>query len=352
MSASIAAAQEGSKVILIEKSSFLGGDTMMAGGAFNAVDPEAQAERVLSEAQKNTLDSYLALSTTDADLHLDQFPEWAEVLTTLQSDIQAFYKANAGKTAGKDMPGFDSISLHMWHIYTGGLRQMNDGRWIASDIDLARTLAESALNSYDWAGSIGVGTASHAGAGETLYTVLGAMWPRTHAYTAGAAVDSGYCRSAAEAEGVTIYTETAATDLASRWHAVRPAFRLKKPTELAVTIGSGDTALCWPAAATARIRQMVKQYDDYWGDDLTDRTLTTNVGTNTGDGIVMAMEIGAAYDVGLGVSQLMPCSSSPIKGTMTDGIWADASEQIWIDGQRRTLCRRIRGTRRSGQGFA
>ena len=87
---------------------------------------------------------------------------------------------------------------------------------------------------------------------------------------------------------------------------------------------------------------MVKQYDEYWGDDLTDRTLTTNVGTNTGDGIVMAMEIGADT-TGLGVSQLMP-SSSPIKGTMTDGIWADASEQIWIDGRGRTLCRRIRGT--------
>lgn len=50
---------------------------------------------------------------------------------------------------------------------------------------------------------------------------------------------------------------------------------------------------------------MVKQYDEYWGDDLTDRTLTTNVGTNTGDGIVMAMEIGADT-TGLGVSQLMP----------------------------------------------
>lgn len=70
---------------------------------------------------------------------------------------------------------------------------------------------------------------------------------------------------------------------------------------------------------------MVKQYDEYWGDDLTDRTLTTNVGTNTGDGIVMAMEIGADT-TGLGVSQLMP-SSSPIKGTMTDGSGADASEQ-------------------------
>ena len=174
--ATISAAQEGSQVILIEKSSFLGGNTMMAGGAYNAVDTEAQAEVILTEAQKNTLDSYLALSATDENLHLDQFPEWVEVLTQLQQDITDFYAANVGKTAGVDMPGFDSISLHMWHIYVGGLRQMNDGDWIASDIDLARTLAENALNSYDWAGSLGVGIASHEGAGETLSTVLGAMW--------------------------------------------------------------------------------------------------------------------------------------------------------------------------------
>ena len=77
--------------------------------------------------------------------------------------------------------------------------------------------------------------------------------------------------------------------------------------------------------------KMVKEYDNYWGDDLTDHTLTTNVGTNTGDGIVMAQEIGAGT-VGLDVVQLMP-SSSPIKGTMTDGIWGDASQQIWIDGE-------------------
>ena len=48
------------------------------------------------------------------------------------------------------MPGYDSVELHMWHIYTGGLRQMNDGKWVASDIDLARTLAENALGTYEW----------------------------------------------------------------------------------------------------------------------------------------------------------------------------------------------------------
>ncbi len=328
LSAAISAAQQGANVILVEKSSFLGGDTMMAGGAFNAVDTEAQAETILTEAQKNTLDSYLALTTADENLHLDQFPEWAEVLTQRQLDINDYYAANAGKTAGVDMPGFDSISLHMWHIYVGGLRQMNDGRWIASDIDLARTLAESALDSYDWAGSLGVGIASHEGAGDTLYTVLGAMWPRTHAYTAGVPLIE-VLEKAAEDAGVTIYTETEATSLLTDDSGKVVGIEAEKADGTKVTINT-NTGVILASGGYCANPAMVKEYDEYWGDDLTDRTLTTNVGTNTGDGIVMAMAVGADT-VDLGVSQLMP-SSSPIKGTMTDGVWADASEQIWIDG--------------------
>ena len=226
------------------------------------------------------------------------------------------------------MAGFDSISLHMWHIYVGGLREMNDGTWIASDIDLARTLAEGALDSYDWAGSLGVGTASHEGAGESLYTVLGAMWPRTHAYTAGVPLMQ-VLEAAAQAEGVTIYTETAATKLLTDANGKVNGIEAEKADGTKVTIEAANGVILASGGYCANPK-MVKEYDNYWGDDLTDHTLTTNVGTNTGDGIIMAMEIGA-NTVDLGVSQLMP-SSSPIKGTMTDGVWADASEQLWIDG--------------------
>jgi flavocytochrome c len=328
LSAAISAAQQGSNVILIEKSSFLGGNTMMAGGAFNAVDPEAQAERILTVAQKNTLDSYLALSADDEDLHFAEFPEWADVLAELQADIKAFYAANEGKIAGEDMPGYDSTALHMWHIYTGGLRQMADGHWIAPNINLDRTLAENALDSYDWTGSIGVGIASHEGAGSSLYTVLGAMWPRTHAYDAGLALINAL-REAAEKEGVTIYTETAGQTLITDASGKVTGINAEKADGTPITINTtkGVVLACGGYCANPA---MVKEYDEYWGDDLTDHTLTTNVGTNTGDGIVMATEIGADT-VDLGVAQLMP-SSSPIKGTMTDGIWADASEQIWING--------------------
>ena len=45
---------------------------------------------------------------------------------------------------------------------------MNDGTWVASNIDLARNLAENALDSYDWTGDLGIETAGHVWYGSTL----------------------------------------------------------------------------------------------------------------------------------------------------------------------------------------
>lgn len=329
-SAATTAAQEGAEVIMIEKSSVAGGNTLMQGGAFNANDDDAQAETVLTEAQKTTLDGYLALKASDEKLHFDAFPEWKEVLADLQADIKKFYAENEGKTVGKDMPGYDSVELHMWHIYTGGLRQMNDGKWVASDIDLARTLAENALGTYEWCvDSLNVEGQYGKGAGESLFTVLGAMWPRTHKFmTSTPLIDT--LTKAAEKEGVKLYTEVAAKSLITDENGKVVGANCEKADGTKVTVNTKKGVILTSGGYGANPK-MVKEYDNYWGDDLTDHTLTTNVGTNTGDGIVMAQEIGAGT-VGLDVVQLMP-SSSPIKGTMTDGIWGDASQQIWIDGE-------------------
>lgn len=329
-SAATTAAQEGAEVIMIEKSSVAGGNTLMQGGAFNANDDDAQAETILTEAQKTTLDGYLALKPSDKKLHFDAFPEWKEVLADLQADIKKFYAENEGKTVGKDMPGYDSVELHMWHIYTGGLRQMNDGKWVASDIDLARTLAENALGTYEWCvDSLNVEGQYGKGAGESLFTVLGAMWPRTHKFmTSTPLIDT--LTKAAEKEGVKLYTEVAAKSLITDENGKVVGANCEKADGTKVTVNTKKGVIITSGGYGANPK-MVKEYDNYWGDDLTDHTLTTNVGTNTGDGIVMAQEIGAGT-VGLDVVQLMP-SSSPIKGTMTDGIWGDASQQIWIDGE-------------------
>ena len=333
LSAAITAAQQGSKVILIDKSSILGGNTLVAGAAYNAVDPEAQALMILTKAQKDTMDSYLAMSEGDADLKLDLFPEWKSVLTEVQTDISEFYAANEGKTAGEDMPGFDSIAMHMWQIYIGGLRQMENGTWIASDLDLARVLAEEALPSFKWMGENGLnavyGDATMTDGRTGLSTVLGAMWPRTHSFMSGADRIPQLAKRAAE-EGVEIYTETAGTELLVDANGKIIGAKAEQIDGTQITINTTKGVVLATGGYCAN-PAMVKEYDQYWGDNLSDRTLSTNLGTNNGDGIVMAQAIGAQV-VGMEVAQMMP-SSSPTKGTMTDGIWGDASEQIWIDAE-------------------
>ena len=325
--AAITAAQQGADVILIEKSSVLGGNTMMAGSAYNAVDEEAQSRMLLTKAQKDTLDGYLKLAETDEALKLNEFPEWKEVLTQLQADIKEFYATNEGKTVGDDMPGFDSVALHMWHIYTGGLRQLETGEWIASDIDLARVLATNALPAFMWMDEIGLESVYGSKAENGLSTVLGAMWPRTHSFmTKDARIVK--LLEVAESCGVTVYTETAGTELLVEGGKVVGALAEQADgTKITINTTKGVVLATGGYCANPA---MVKEYDAYWGDDLSDYTLSTNLGTNEGDGIIMAETIGAAL-TGMEIAQMMP-SSSPVKGTMTDGVWGDAAAQIWIDG--------------------
>jgi urocanate reductase len=332
LTAAIRAAEEGADVILIEKGSVLGGNTMMAGAAYNAVDTEAQGVMILSKAQKATLDEYLALDSADESLKFDVYPEWEEVLTELKADINAFYSANKGKEAGVDMPGFDSVALHMWHIYTGGLRQLANGKWIAPNLELARTLASSSLDTFKWMGEIGLnasyGAEANYGGAPGTGTVLGAMWPRTHSFMSGAE-RIPHLAKVAKDKGVTIYTETKGTEILVDSSGKVVGAKAEQTDGTQITINTKNGVILATGGYCANPK-MVKEYDQYWGDDLSDRTLSTNMGTNEGDGIIMAQAIGADV-TGMEVAQMMP-SSSPVKGTMTDGIWADAAEQIWIDG--------------------
>ena len=54
LSAAVSAAQNDAKVILIEKTAALGGNTIRAGGPYNAVDPDRQANVKLPSAMKRS----------------------------------------------------------------------------------------------------------------------------------------------------------------------------------------------------------------------------------------------------------------------------------------------------------
>jgi urocanate reductase len=304
LTASITAAQNGAKVILVEKAGSLGGNTLIAGQGFNACDPERQANTEMSEALLGQLKSYLDLDPAD-------FGAFAEVLETVKGQIND-YIASGSTTL------FDSPELHMLHTYMGGKRTGLDGTVIEPDLELARTFATNALDALEWAESIG------AQWNDTTSTILGAMWPRSHGLANGNVIT--ILTDAAKANGVEIVTDTRANELiVENGKVVGVKATTSEGANVTLHANSGVVLATGGFSANA---PMVVEYNNYWP-GLSDTMPSTNAPTITGDGIVMAKAIGADL-VGMGFAQLMP-SSHPVDGSLFSGIWGSAETQVFVN---------------------
>lgn len=304
LTASITAAQNGAKVILVEKAGSLGGNTLIAGQGFNACDPERQANTEMSEALLGQLKSYL-------DLDPAYFGAFAEVLETVKGQIND-YIASGSTTL------FDSPELHMLHTYMGGKRTGLDGTVIEPDLELARTFATNALDALEWAESIG------AQWNDTTSTILGAMWPRSHGLANGNVIT--ILTDAAKANGVEIVTDTRANDLiVENGKVVGVKATTSEGANVTLHANSGVVLATGGFSANA---PMVVEYNNYWP-GLSDTMPSTNAPTITGDGIVMAKAVGADL-VGMGFAQLMP-SSHPVDGSLFSGIWGSAETQVFVN---------------------
>ena len=304
LTASITAAQNGAKVILVEKAGSLGGNTLIAGQGFNACDPERQANTEMSEALLGQLKSYLDLDPAD-------FGAFAEVLETVKGQIND-YIASGSTTL------FDSPELHMLHTYLGGKRTGLDGTVIEPDLELARTFATNALDALEWAESIG------AQWNDTTSTILGAMWPRSHGLANGNVIT--ILTDAAKANGVEIVTDTRANELiVENGKVVGVKATTSEGANVTLHANSGVVLATGGFSANA---PMVVEYNNYWP-GLSDTMPSTNAPTITGDGIVMAKAVGADL-VGMGFAQLMP-SSHPVDGSLFSGIWGSAETQVFVN---------------------
>ena len=304
LTASITAAQNGAKVILVEKAGSLGGNTLIAGQGFNACDPERQANTEMSEALLGQLKSYLDLDPAD-------FGAFAEVLETVKGQIND-YIASGSTTL------FDSPELHMLHTYMGGKRTGLDGTVIEPDLELARTFATNALDALEWAESIG------AQWNDTTSTILGAMWPRSHGLANGNVIT--ILTDAAKANGVEIVTDTRANELiVESGKVVGVKATTSEGANVTLHANSGVVLATGGFSANA---PMVVEYNNYWP-GLSDTMPSTNAPTITGDGIVMAKAVGADL-VGMGFAQLMP-SSHPVDGSLFSGIWGSAETQVFVN---------------------
>lgn len=214
---------------------------------------------------------------------------------------------------------FDSPELHMLHCYMGGTRTGLDGTVISPDLALVDVFAHNALDGLKWLESIGGGWE------DTVSTILGAMWPRSHGLATGNVIPT--LEQAARENGVEILLNTAGKELTMEDGKVSGV--IAKNGEATVTLHANKSVIIATGGFAANA-PMVCQYNNYWP-GLSDTMASTNSANLTGDGIVMAQAIGADV-TGMGFAQLMP-SSHPVDGSLFTGVWGSAETQLFVNKQ-------------------
>jgi len=161
LSAAVSAAKNGGSVILVEKMSVLGGNTILAGGAMNYSDQELEANLPMTDGLKENV-----LKVINTEPKND---EMAELQTALQKEYDEYLASGA---TGQ----FDSVNLHILQTYI-------DGDYLGN-LELIKTLCTEAVVTGDWLQELGVKWED-----KTVLKV-GALWPRCHmaqGYTSGKA---------------------------------------------------------------------------------------------------------------------------------------------------------------------
>jgi Uncharacterized protein conserved in bacteria len=215
MMAAASAAQNGATVLVIEKQSEMGGNTLVAGGPYQASQPSAVWDPANPDAteavyevtgetvqkakmdagrlvtlqmildwneqpfDENVQDASAIMSVNDYDLpergvHADFLP----TLQTLKNQIREYMTyADAKMKAGAketDLTLFSTVELHIFQTYYGGLRLDHDkNKWITNDYALVKQMCEEANNIKPWL--IEQGSAFDNSQG----TLIGSMWQRT-----------------------------------------------------------------------------------------------------------------------------------------------------------------------------
>lgn len=310
LSAAVSASADGASVIVIEKGAAVGGNTLRAGGAYNAVDSVRQQNLLMEESQISELKAITTVDPSTVD------KEYRETLTTLQGQITEYLSGDTSKL-------FDTIELHTYQTYMGGKRTGLDGEVIFGDYDLVHTLTSQSLDALQWVETLD----ESVEISDDIGTVLGGLWPRMHSLTTQ--VGHGFIDpfvTACENNGVEIITDTAAKELISEDGKIIGVIA-EKTDGTPVTVHA-NKAVVMATGGYGANPKMAMEYDNYWG-VLNEEMPTTNSSLLTGDGIVMGEQVGANL-IGMGFIQLMP-SSQPVTGSLGGGLWSSAEHQVFVN---------------------
>jgi fumarate reductase flavoprotein subunit len=352
MAAAAQAAQDGATVLVIEKAAEIGGNTLVSGGAFQAVqpsmvwdpnDPEATTgvyeptktvvqkvksdsgrlatlKTILTWSEKpfdGTVKDKAAIKSVD-DYNLPERGVHAEYLPTLlalKTQIRKYMEyADKHLSAGQketDLTVFSTVELHIFQTYYGGLRLNREKtQWVVGDFNLVDQLCRQAYDIRPWLEKQG------AQIDNQQTTLIGCLWQRINPVIGGT-VDGTFYKDKwgayfkttentllkANAKNKIMYRTTAKALVVKDGRVTGVKAVQFDGTEVEVTAKKGVILATGGYGSNIK---MVLDTNDYWDPKyLTSAIKTTNRNLSQGEGLVMGQAVGAAV-TGLGWTQLMP----------------------------------------------
>ena len=299
LAAALTAAEEGASVIILEKGAAYGGNTILAGGYYQAAHPDYLQYASLTDGQKEEIERYISLEPKD------------ERMASWQAKVKEQYAEHLA--AGHEYL-FDSPELHMIQTYDGGD--------YLGDSELIEMMCYGDVDSMNWLSDHGFTWK------KKTVAIVGSIWMRCKAsdtYASG----QGFINVISDAIQTVFEcrAEHLVKDDAGRVVGVTGVSTVDG-TPYTVSANKGVILASGGFSANVEMRQ---EYDEIWG-NLTEAVPTTNAPTITGDGIVMAKEVGAAL-TGMGQIQLLPLAD-PVTGSTSNVIGEGTNMYVNQEGKR------------------
>jgi fumarate reductase flavoprotein subunit len=352
MSAAAAAAEEMGEdgtVLVIEQMVEEGGNTLVAGGSWQSVrrgdiwEPENITSTAntpwpgfSSTANKSKmvfgyigmLETILAWEEKPFDVTSTQntpeykrgvHDEFMPLLRTLKQQVRYYleeyaYPAMDAGVAEDQLTLFDSMELHLFQTYYGGLRYDLDGKAIHSNYELAYQVCARSTAAKTWLAEDSA-YKFNASAG----TLLGSLWKRATSadkWRTYMGIPKAKLLGANDDNEIMYRTEAyELIKVGSRVVGVKAKMYDGTEVEMSATRG-----VIMATGGYGDNIELVIETNNYWNpDNLDTGTLyTTNRNTSTGKGMLMSEAVGAAV-IGTDFTQLMP------SGRYNDGKLVGAS---------------------------
>ena len=301
VSAALSALEEGSRVLVVEKMSSIGGNTIVSGGTMNAAVEEVQKKETMTQQDLEVIKETLAVEPVD-----EYMARWQQ---NVAKEIEA-YEAN-GETYLYDSPDFHKIQTYIGGDYLG-------------NPELIEVLCDGAPESYRWLSELGAGWSM-------VYMAIGGKWARGNQADFGwGPYGSNLVLPQAKAfteNGGTILTEHRAdTILMENGRAAGVSGVTADGQPFRVNAAKAVVLATGGFGANVEMRQ---QYNTKWP-TLDESVGTSNPSSATGDGITMALTVNANL-IGMEWIQLLTGGDKLFTSMITNDIYINSEGNRFVN---------------------